>query len=330
MSDSKPKKKDLLVTVVAPVSGTADLMTSFVKDVLHLLEESYTNYELVLVDGEADETVIDALQELVAVLPCIRVIRLSQKADRDVMLFAGLEAAIGDYVVAMMPATDPPRVVSDLVDIMSEGQDIVYGVSKKPYRRSVLASLGARLFYWYGRRYLGLNIPPDSTYLVGLNRRSVNALTRFKGRYRHVRHLTRQVGFKAGIYHYSLQPGTAGEKERGLVESLRLAKEIVVSYSQHPLRMVSWLGLVASAANLLYALYAIAVYVLNPRVSEGWTTLSLELAVMFFLLFIILSVVCEYIGRILEETRAQPAYHIMEELVSTVLVADATRRNITK
>ena len=112
-------------------------------------------------------------------------------------------------------------------------------------------------------------------------------------------------------------------------ESIRLAKEIIVSYSHHPLRVVSAIGLFASAANLLYAVYTIAVFIAAKRVAEGWTTLSLELAVMFFLLFIILSVICEYLGRILEETRAQPAYHIMEELSSTVLVADETRRNIT-
>jgi hypothetical protein len=246
------------------------------------------------------------------------------------MVFAGLEAAIGDYVVVMMPTTDPTRVITDLVEIMRKGQDIVFGLSKTPIPRSLLGSIGARVFYWYGRKYLGLAIPPDSTHLVGLNRRSINALTRIKGRYRHVRHLTRQVGFKTGTYHYTQLDGGTSAKERGLVESWRLAKEIIVSYSHHPLRVVSRLGLVASAVNLIFATYVIAVYVLNRRVAEGWTTLSLELAVMFFLLFLILSVLCEYVGRILEETRAQPAYHIMEEMVSTALVADATRRNITK
>jgi glycosyltransferase involved in cell wall biosynthesis len=330
MAGGEVKKKDVLVTVVAPVSGTPETMAAFVRDVSSLVESSYTNYELVLVDGGAAEEVIASLSGLLRELPCIRIVRLSQETNRDVMLFAGLEAAIGDYVVVMMPAIDPAHVVIDLVDIMSEGQDIVFGVSKTPPSRSPLAALGARLFYWYGRRYLGLNIPPNSTYLVGLNRRSINALTRIKGRYRHVRHLTRQVGFKTGTYVYSTLAAGQRAKERGLLESLRLAREIVVSYSRHPLRVVSMLGLLASAANLLYALYVIAIYLLNKRVAEGWTTLSLELAVMFFILFVILSVISEYVGRILEETRAQPAYHIMDELVSTALAADATKRNVTK
>lgn len=323
------QKQDILVTVVSPVLGTAEVMAGFVEQTSTFLQEHYTNYELLLVDAGAEEPVMDSLSGLLKDLPCIRLIRLSAKANRDVMLFAGLEAAIGDYVIVMLPGSDPIRVIGDLVDTMRSGSDIVYGLSEIPTRRSPIAKLGANIFYWYGRKYLGLNIPPDSTYLVGLNRRSINALTRIKGRYRHVRHLTRQVGFKTSVYRYQPEPIVPGV-ERGLWESVRLAKEIVVSYSQHPLRMVSTLGLVVSGVNLLYALYAIGNYLFNQRVSEGWTTLSLEMAVMFFFLFLMLSVICEYLGRVLEETRAQPAYHIMEELSSTVLVADATRRNVQK
>lgn len=328
MSSAEGKKQDALVTVVSPVIGTAEQMADIARAVSSRLRESYTNYELVLIEAGADEDTIDRLEVVLKELPCIRIIRLSARANRDVMLFAGLEAAIGDYVVVMMPGADPIDAITDLVDIMNHGSDIVYGLSDIPLRRSPITKLGARLFYWYGRKYLGLNIPPNSTYLVGLNRRSINALTRIKGRYRHVRHLTRQVGFKTAVYRYHPDTMQSAGGDRGLLESIRLAKEIVVSYSQHPLRVVSGLGLAISGVNLLYAVYAIANYVFNRRISEGWTTLSLEMAVMFFFLFLILSVICEYLGRILEETRVQPAYHIMEELSSTVLVADETRRNV--
>jgi polyisoprenyl-phosphate glycosyltransferase len=325
---SQSPKADLFVTLVAPVVGSGSELVEFVKECSDILSENYANYELVLVDSEANESTIALLMNTLKELACIRIVRLSQKTNLEVMLFAGLEAAIGDYVVVLVPNEDPPRVIVELVDVMRDGNDIVSGVSVSPARRRLLSSIGARLFYWYGRRYLGIDIPPDATHLVGLNRRSINALTRIKGRYRHVRQLTRQVGFKNAVFKYTPQAATTAN-QRGLVESFRLAKEIVVSYSQHPLRAVSALGLIASGVNLVYAIYAIAVYLLDKRVSEGWTTLSLELAVMFFILFIILSVICEYLGRILEETRAQPAYHIMEELNSTVLVADETRRNVT-
>lgn len=322
------KKLDIFVTVVSPIVGSPEAVKQFVHDTAALLREKYTNYELVLVDGGAEAESIDLLVDLIKHIACIRVIRLSATTNREIMIFAGLEAAIGDYVVVLTPDNDPPTAIVDVVDLMQSGFDIVYGLSDTPVPRSLLGQLGSRIFYWYGRKFIGLDIPLNATYLVGQNRRSINALTRIKGRYRHIRHLTRQVGFKTSAYHYT-PVAHSPRHERGLLESFRLANEIIVSYSHHPLQLVSRLGLVASGANLLYAVYAISVYFLDKRVMEGWTTLSLELAVMFFLLFIILSVICEYIGRILEETRAQPAYHIMEELSSNVLVADETRLNVT-
>ena len=50
---------------------------------------------------------------------------------------------------------------------------------------------------------------------------------------------------------------------------------------------------------------------------------------MFFALFVVVAVMGAYLGRVVDEARSHPAYHIMEELNSTVRVADETRRNVT-
>ena len=105
---------------------------------------------------------------------------------------------------------------------------------------------------------------------------------------------------------------------------------MVISYSTQPLRWVSWLGLLASGLNLLYMVYVLATYLLRSRVAEGWTTLSLQASGMFFLLFLCLSVLSEYVGRILEESRDRPLYHVLEERNSNVLLANRDRTNIVK
>ena len=68
----------------------------------------------------------------------------------------------------------------------------------------------------------------------------------------------------------------------------------------------------------------------KEEVAEGWTTTSLQLSVMFFFLFAILAILSEYIGKILQESRKEQPYHVVNELNSKISVADATRRNIEK
>ena len=98
--------------------------------------------------------------------------------------------------------------------------------------------------------------------------------------------------------------------------------------SPHPLRIASTLGLIAGFINLLYITYIIGVYLFKDHVAEGWVTTNFQSAVMFFFIFIILIVLSEYVGRILDETRHRPLYYVVDELNSSVSVANKDRRNV--
>ena len=103
---------------------------------------------------------------------------------------------------------------------------------------------------------------------------------------------------------------------------------MITSYSIRPLRVVSLAGLIVAGVNLAYALYVVVVFLADNAVERGWTTTNLQLSIMFFFLFVSLAVLSEYIGRLLAESRREPTYFIMEELMSERLIADETRRNI--
>ncbi len=316
---------DAFVTVIAARDRSRPIDPDFVVEVSEALKQHYESYELIIVDNGAPEGSFQRVVPLLRRYPAIRVIRLSRPYERDTAIFAGLDAAIGEVVIVLDPAIDSAGFIPDLVRKVRAGHDVVHGVSTTPLHRSFWSRIGHRFFHWYVRRFMDIDIPLNATHLIALNRRAVNALTRTKGRYRHVRQLSRRVGFSASAFQY--RPKAL--EERGLLEAVNLAVEIAVSYSRHPLRAVSVLGLAAATLNFLYVGYILAVYFFKDRVAEGWTTLSLQVAGMFFLVFLTLVVLSEYVGRILEETREGPPYHVMEELESKVLVANAERRNVT-
>jgi hypothetical protein len=49
---------------------------------------------------------------------------------------------------------------------------------------------------------------------------------------------------------------------------------------------------------------------------------------MFLFLFLILAVLCEYVGRIVEESQGRPLYYVMDENNSSVLPLDEHAKNI--
>lgn len=319
--------EDRFVSVVIITDSTTENLADSVEDLANLLRTSYTNYEVIVVDNNLRLSESAKIIDLLDTVPCIRVIKLSRQYNRDVCVFVGLESAIGDVVV-IKDTTDPLSLVKKFISEVRE-YDLVFGVSSKRTRAGVINNYGAKLFYWYNKRFLDIYIPERSTYFIAFSRRALNAVTRSRQYARHIRYLARQVGYKSTEIEYSPDQQLKQEKKK-VSELIFSALELATNYSKSPLRFVSWIGFIISILNLVYAVYVISAKLFINNIAQGWTTLSLQNSIMFFFLFAILAVMCEYIGQILQESRDQPPYHIADERNSKVSMADANRRNIIK
>jgi glycosyltransferase involved in cell wall biosynthesis len=323
------KQTELFVSVVAPLHNDSSTISDFVAEVCSVLKAHYTNYELVLVDDMSSDGTVQEVIELLREFECVRLIQLSKRSGIDLAISAGLESVIGDYVAILIPNTDPPALIPKLIETCREGYGVLAGVAVNPLPKTAVTTVFSKLFHLYCRKYLGLDLIPGATHFRVLNRQSLNAILQIKDRYRQMRLITSIVGFNRSTFTYRLlnrqnKPATA-------IPALTLFEDaigIMVANSKHPLRLISRLGLLASTLNLAYLLYVVAIYLFKQDVAPGWTTLSFQQGFMFFMLFLILTVLCEYTGRILEECRQGPAYFVLGEKSSSVIISDATRRNV--
>ncbi|MFK4115536.1 glycosyltransferase [Microbacterium sp. NPDC006705] len=321
-----PARTDAFVSVVTVVDADVDDVRGLILATQQLLERDYTNYEVIVVDNGLRPETVAGLRELLTDIPCVRVLRLSRRFPYDTALFSGLESAIGDFIVVFEAGRDPVGMIPAFVSALLNGTDIVQGTSTGPIEGSPIHRAGRSLFYWYNRQALRIVIPVRATYFTAFTRRAVNSLLSSDRQYRYLRHLMRHIGYS--ILDLPYTPRRVAAPSRGFFSAAHDAVEMVTSYSIRPLRAVSITGVLVAALNLLYALYVVITFFAADGVERGWTTTNLQLAVMFFVLFLSLAVISEYVARLLAETRREPAYFIMEELTSDRLLADETRRNI--
>lgn len=323
----KSELKDMFISAVIVASDSSEDIVKYIQELSKLLRTTYIDYEIIIVDNGIRDDFSRGMATELLQLPCVRIVRLVRRFSHDTALFAGLEVAIGDFVCTLDSGIDPVSIIPQLID-QNQTKDVIQGVSKIPPTGSISSRLGRRVFYWYNRKYLGIDIPVNSTYLASYSRRAVNSLTQSTRSQRHIRHLARRVGYAYEVALYV--PLKSFNRQRKLKTGFIEALEIAVGYSTHPLRFVTWLGLLAGAVNFMYAIYVLCVNIFDKNVAVGWTTTSLQLSVMFFVVFIIFVIISEYIGRILTESYKDPQYYITDELTSSVNLADAERRNITK
>lgn len=310
--------KDLVVSVVVPVRDQAARVEDWIREARAVLGEAFTNYELVLVDDGSVDATAALVRELAARDLNLRLVVLSRRHGHEIALTAGLDAAVGDFVVALSrDLQDPPDLILRLVARAQEGFDVVYVRRPPDPAEPWPRRLASRAFFRVGRALTGLDIREDATGPRVLSRRVVNSLARLKEHNRVVWLLLAHVGFATAAVD---EPGPAGPASRlGLRERYHLALDAVIASSDRPLRYVSGVALLISALALLGAVGVAVERLVNRDVVAGWASLMVVQLGMFCLLFLLLAVVSEYLSRILTETRNRPLYYVREEAGGTRL-----------
>lgn len=315
------------VSVIAPVAKAAGYAASFVVECLAVLRANYRDFELILVDDASTDDTAAVATDLLAGNEEVRLVRLARRYGPDVAFVAGLDTAIGDYIVLMRPASDPPAEIPAMVAAAAAGYGVVTGVCPAG-RDGPLTRLLRRAFHAYTNRALGLSYPPHGTTFQVLSRAAASAVTRTRAKRPTFPVLASQVGYGGTTHEYTPVPRVGAKPADGLLTKVDRGMTVLVSSSMSPLRAVSWFGVGAAVLNLLYAGYVIGVNLVKDRVAEGWTTLSLQMAAMFFFVFLVLVVLCEYVGRTLAEATDRPLYHVLEERSGSPLIPFAGRHNV--
>jgi len=309
---------DLLVSVVAPLRNDADIVASFVADTVAMLKAHYLHFELLLVDDASSDDTQRVLDDLLMRHESVRVIRLSRSFGSEVAIAAGLDAAIGDFVAVMMPDSDPPALVPQMVEQSRDGAGVVFGIRRDRAAEPWPLRLGAAFFYGACNRFFGLNIPKNSTHFRVLSRQAVNAVVQIRDRNRYLRTLSAYVGYSSQSVVYDTITRRARRRSKSVLAAVKLALGILVANSLQPLYLVVGLGLAVVAANIGFLTYVVTVYLVNREVAEGWTTQSFILGAMFGALALQSTVVAAYLARLLGEQQDRPLYFVREERQSSV------------
>jgi len=311
---------DCYLSVIAPLWNDSDIVEPFVAELMEALQGSFGNFEVVLVDDGSSDDTVARVSGLMERYERIRLIGLSRRFGQEIAISAGLDSVIGDFVAVMLPDSDPPRLVPEMVERARQGAELVFGIRKGRVGDPLYLRLGATAFYWYCNRLLRLDLPKDSTHFRVMSRRVVNALIRIKDRGRYLRTLSQHVGYRSLGFPYELKERRSNPRKKSFVEALDLAVNIVATNSLRPLRMVSWLATLLAAAN--------GIYVATILVMDDWAWGSLQSGISFLFLFSILAVLCEYLGRVVDESKGRPLYYVVEEKTSAMPLLERARGNV--
>ena len=246
--------KGALISVVSPVYGCRDCLEKLAASVRQAFEGSDLDWELVLVDDRGPDQPWQLITELAEQDPRIRGVRLARNHGQHLAIWAGLGAARGDYVAVIdCDLQDDPAAIPALYQALSGTENEAVLVDRGSWNDSRFRRSASSLFYRIVRMLTGVEIKNLGNF--GLySRRMVDTLLMFGEQEVFLPIMVNLSGLPTMRFKLDRSARYAGQSSYSLARLMILAVAIIVRFTDRPLAISVFVGLVFSGLSATISL----------------------------------------------------------------------------
>ncbi len=306
----------VFLSAVFVLRNHASELEQILTDASARLAELASDYELIIVDNASSDDSITVLKRLAQEdgLPNLQVYALTKEVDTNTASWVGMENALGDYVAVVNPLVDDIAFLPRMLERAMEGADVVLARNEQRPSQGLAYDSAFAVFNALYKYFHGIHLSREAPDYRLLSKQVINFILQHPQPAMTYRHIPATGGFSRVNLSYSAAPRTSHTKHLG--DSVDRGTRLLVSTTRAPMRLVTSLSLFGAVASLLYSLYVVAVALLKDNVAPGWTSLSLQLSGMFFLISLVLLVLGEYVLHMASVSNEGPPYHVAQEFTS--------------
>jgi polyisoprenyl-phosphate glycosyltransferase len=297
-----------LLSVVVPVYNEEEGLAELKRRLRASLDQIDGMYEVVCVDDCSSDRSAELIRAWAQSDDRIVLVQLSRNFGMEIAMTAGLDYARGRYVAIMhADLQDPPELIPEmLATAEGENADVVYA-RRIGGSESALKHTLAGIFYALMERIARVPSQGQAGDFRLMSRRVVEAICGMHERRRFLRGMVAWVGFKQVPIEYRRAGRTSG-RGASYPALFRLAFEAIASFSDVPLRLATYFGILVALVSSLGAL-VIALLTLT-----GTAHASRELWILASVLFlggvqlVTIGILGRYLARVHEQTLQRPLY----------------------
>jgi dolichol-phosphate mannosyltransferase len=303
-----------VLSVVVPAFNEAPNIPLLYRRLAEVLPQAVaSDWELIFADDGSRDDSWAVIAALAADHANVKGVRLSRNFGHQYALLAGLEAAGGDAVITMdSDLQHPVELIPAMLERWRAGFKVVKTLRQDDCQLGRFKRWTSRAFYRVFSALSGVELQPGLADFRLLDRQALNELLHLREEGLFLRGLTEWIGFPSCVLSYQAGQRACGESQYNLRRMIRLAWNGVSSFSITPLRIGIVIGLIGSLVSLLGVFYAFFGKIFGRGLVPGWASTLMVISLLFFLLFVYLGVLGEYIGRIIIEVRRRPRFIVSE------------------
>jgi glycosyltransferase involved in cell wall biosynthesis len=301
------------ISIVSPVYRAENLIEDLVRRIHQSVSSITSDYEIILVEDCGPDSSWDKIVALADKDPKIKGFQLSRNFGQHYAITCGLDQSKAEWVVVMdCDLQDRPEEIVPLYQKAISGYDVV--LAKRDQRQDTFLKKFFSIAFYRTLGYLTGSAMDEQVANFGIYHRNViNAVCELRESIRYFPTMIQWVGFKQTAISVTHSARDVGKSTYNFKSLLNLALDIILAYSDKPIRLMIKLGILVSLLSFIMGFYFSFQYFLGNVTVPGYTSLILSIWFFSGLLLILVGVVGLYVGKTFEGVKKRPIYLIQNE-----------------
>lgn len=300
------------LSVVIPVFNESTLINELVKRVKTNVNLITDDYEMIIVDDGSEDNTWNSIENEAKSENKIKGIKFSRNFGHHYAITAGLHNSTGDWVVVMDgDLQDRPEVIPELYKKAKEGFDVVF-VSRQNRPEKLYYRIAQKFFYWILTSLSGLDFDSRQANFSIINQKVVDAFKKFPENARFYGSTIKWLGFKRSFILADHGVRHSGKPSYTIRKRFKLASDIILSFSERPLKLAIGFGLLISSISILLALWIFYGTFKWGYSVTGWSSVIVSILFSSGIVLTVLGIIGIYLGRIFQEVKRRPLFIISE------------------
>ncbi len=271
-------------------------------------------FEYIFVDDGSTDNTLEVIKEFRKKDKSVRYVSFSRNFGKEAAMYAGLEAANGDYITFMdADLQDPPSMLVQMLECIKREKYDMVGTRRVTRKgEPVIRSFFARMFYKLINHMSDVKMVDGARDYMLMTRQVANSLLSIKEYNRYSKGLFNFVGYKVKWLEYENVERAAGETKWSFWGLFKYAIEGITAFSTIPLILSSVIGLLFTLVSFIMIIIIVVKTLIFGDPTSGWPSLVCIIFLVSGIQLFSLGIIGQYLSKTYLEVKHRPLYIIKE------------------
>ena len=299
----------ILLSVVIPVYRSQATLPELHRRLTAVLEPIEPSFEIVFVEDCGGDNSWQVIKEIAAADARVRGVQLSRNFGQHAATICGFAQAKGDWIATLDDDLEQiPEHLPSLYQKALEGHDLVYGVYPERNHKSWRNATSAVARWLFNKAIPSLNYSYTSFRVIRGD--LARELERFDSPFPFVDGYLSWLTTRCAAVEVPHGVRTHGASNYTFKKLLTHTINIFVTFSDLPLRMASWLGLMTFMLGMLWLGVIAGRFLIGGISVSGFASIMAGILLFGGVQLLVLGVFGEYLGRMNFKSSKKPLFLI--------------------